>query len=395
MKNRFGLLLFILIGLGALVYSFLPSPVLVETVTVERKSLEVTVQEEGKTRVIDRFVVSAPLAGVAHRIDLKIGDPVAQGAVLLHLSPQRPAVLDPRSRAETEARVAGARAERNAARETVRAAEAEDRLARTALERLQALVAEGLSTQAALDEATTRAQRSRSALRSAQFSVKVAQHRLEEAQTALRFFDEESGGDQSERVPIHAPVAGRVLNVFHESAGVVQAGQALIEIGDPARLEVEAEVLSSDAVAIQAGMKVVFERWGGPEDLLGRVRVVEPAGFTKISALGVEEQRVRVLSDISSPKAAWARLGDGFRVEVRFILWAGENVLQVPRNALFRHEEGWAVFGVEAGKARRKTVQIGRQNGLFAEILSGLTEGERVIGHPSDAVADGVAIEIH
>jgi len=194
-------------------------------------------------------------------------------------------------------------------------------------------------------------------------------------------------------VAVRAPAGGRVLKVLRKSEGVVGAGEPLLEIGDARALEVAVEVLSADAVRIAPGTRVLFERWGGPVPLEGRVRVVEPTAFTKVSALGVEEQRVRVIAGITSPRQLWERLGDGYRVEASFILWEGEDVLQVPASALFRYQQGWAVFVEEGAFARRRLVQVDHRNGLAAEILSGLAEGERVIVHPDDSVEDGKAVQ--
>jgi len=195
-------------------------------------------------------------------------------------------------------------------------------------------------------------------------------------------------------VVIKAPVNGRILKIDRKSEGVVNEGQALIEIGDPRALEVEVDVLSADAVRIRPGMPVIFERWGGEEDLKGKVRVIEPAGFTKISALGVEEQRVLVISDIVSPPEKWAELGDGYRVEASFILWEGPDVLQVPTSALFHYKVGWAVFVVRNNKAKLSTVNIGYNNGLSAEVLSGLVESDTVITHPDSSIGEGTRVRL-
>lgn len=390
--KRLAWILFALSVIAILVYSFQDRPVFVELAQVSRAPLQLTVVEEGKTRLIDRFIVSAPVSGFADRIHLDVGDVVKRGEVLFQLAPQRSRVLDPRSRAGAEARVAAASASLRAAKEGVGVSEADATLAMATLKRLKKLHSEGLSPQEALDEAEAQARRARSSLRSVKFAVEVARFKLEEAQTALRYSAAETDSGETAPVSIKSPVNGRVLKIIHRSEGVVQEGQALIEIGDPSALEVETDVLSADAVRINVGMKVIFERWGGNTPLEGRVRVVEPAGFTKISALGVEEQRVLVLSEIVSPKPLWERLGDGFRVEARFVLWQGENILQVPTNALFRYKEGFAVFIAQAEKATRRKVEIGHQNGFSTEILSGLSEGEWVITHPSDAIADGVSI---
>lgn len=390
--KRLAWIVFVLVVIAVLAYSFQASPVFVERMRITRGPLQVNVVEEGKTRLIDRFIVSAPVRGFAHRVDLDVGNAVKRGETLLQLAPQRSRVLDSRSRAGAQARVAAASASLSAAEEGVEASEADATLASATLKRLQKLHAEGLSPQEALDKAEAKARRARSSLKSAKFAVEVARFKLEEAQTALSHSAGEKKSGKTRLISIKSPVHGRILKINHRSEGVVQEGQTLIEIGDPSALEVETDVLSADAVRISVGMKVVFERWGGDAPLEGRVRVVEPAGFTKVSALGVEEQRVLILSEIDSPNPQWERLGDGFRVETRFVLWQGEDILQVPTNALFRYKEGFAVFIVQAEKAIRRTIEIGHQNGLRAEVLSGLSEGDFVITHPNDAISDGVRI---
>jgi HlyD family secretion protein len=227
--------------------------------------------------------------------------------------------------------------------------------------------------------------------------VEVARFDLEAAQTALQYSIAGDGGegeDTKDIVKLRAPVASRVLAIHHESEGVVVTGEDLLEIGDPAALEVAVDVLSADAVRIRPGGAVELQRWGGEQPLDGVVRIVEPSGFTKISALGVEEQRVWVIADIISPRELWQQLGDGYRVEAHFILWEGEDVLQLPASALFRHADGWAVFAIRDGRARRVAVQIGHSNGLVTEVLSGITAGEIVIVHPDDRIEDGVRVDL-
>ncbi len=375
----------------AIAMGFMPSAVLVDTATVERGVFEVTVREEGKTRVVERYVVSSPIAAYARRIELDVGDAVQEGEVLLYLEPLRSQVLDPRSRAEAEARVSAAEAALLAARQEVDAAEADADYAAADLDRVRRLFDRGAMSQTALDLAEAAAVRTAAGLESARRAVDVAEFEVEAARTALRY----TGSDGAyETVPVYSPVTGRVLGLVRESEGVVSAGTPLIEVGDPALLEVEVEVLSADAVKIEEGTPVRFERWGGDGDLEGAVRIVEPVGFTKISALGVEEQRVRVLVDFTSPSEQWRRLGDQFRVEAVFIVGRGDDVVNVPTSALFRSDEGWAVFIVDGGTARLRDVEVGRRAGLRTEIASGLEEGETVIVHPSDSVADGSAVEV-
>jgi HlyD family secretion protein len=395
MKLRRILFWLVVIGgvVAAIMWGFMPRPVPVETAVVERGPLRVTVEEEGKTRVIDRFVVSAPVAGFARRLNADVGDVVKRGQTLLSLDPLRSTVLDPRSRAEAQARVAVAEAALKRAQKDVEAAAAESRLWVTQLKRRRELHDAGTIADEVLTETEASAERSEAQERSAEYAVEVARLELEAAQTSLRHSAAQESGGPAETVTVRAPIGGRVLKVVHESEGVVNAGDPLIEIANPHGLEIEVELLSADAVKVGPGTRVLLERWGGENPLQGVVRTVEPVGFTKISALGVEEQRVLVISDITSPPEEWERLGDGYRVEARFILWEGEGVLQLPSSALYRHGDGWAVFVVDGGMASRRTVRLGHRNGLIAEVLSGLHEHDTVIAHPDDAIDEGVEVE--
>ncbi len=392
-KRRLSWLVVLVIIMAALGYSFRPQPRLVDTAAAMRSPMQLTVEQEGKTRVVDRYIVSAPVAGTACRVDLDVGDQVVRGQSLLKIKPLQSQALDPRSRAEAEARVAAAKAGLGAAEQTAQSARAEATFAAKELARLKPLATKGHVGENALDAAATNARRSKADLQSAEFAVDVARHELTAAQTALKYTGAAGESVSTDRVEVVAPVSGRVLKIQQECEGVVSAGQALLEIGDIRSLEIETDVLSADAVRIQPGMTVRYERWGGEEALEGLVRRVEPVGFTKVSALGVEEQRVLIISDITSDAAQWQTLGDGYRVESRFILWEGQDILQIPASALFRFDGRWAVFVMEESKARRRIVSIGQRNGLLAQILEGLNEGEEVITHPDDTIEDGVAVK--
>jgi HlyD family secretion protein len=369
-----------------LIWGFWPRPVLVEAVAVKRAPLTVTIEEEGRTRVIDRYVISAPVDGVACRVQLDVGDPVSQGEMLLNVSPLKSPVLDKRSQAQAQARVAAAESSLRAAREQASAAKAAAKLAITEHARLQPLLEKKLVARDVFDKAVTAVQTTAAAKRSANFNVDVARYELEAAKTMLHYSDP---GVKAERIPVYSPITGRVLKVAHECEGPVRTGEPLLEVGDPTALEIEVDVLSADAVKIKPGMQVLFDRWGGEGLLEGVVRTIEPVGFTKISALGVEEQRVLVISDFTSPREKWQRLGDGYRVEAHFVLWHHENVLQVPASSLFRYNEGWAVFVIKNGRAQRREVKLGQRSGLTAQIIEGVQEGETVINHPSDQVEAG------
>lgn len=379
-------------ALAAIAWGFMPRAVRVDVHVAAQAPMEVTVEEEGKTRVIDRYVVSVPVAGFSRRLVFKVGDAVAQGQTLLELEPLRSEVLDPRRRAEAEARVAAARSALKASAETARAAKAESEVTKLEYERRRKLAKQARIAQEEVDKARAEMRRTDANRRSAEFNVDLARYELQAAQTALKYSAARDGDEAPESVSIRAPVSGRVLKVYRESEGVVNAGDPLLEIGDPAALEVEVDVLSADAILIAPGTEVRFHRWGGSEPLDGSVNVVEPTGFTKVSALGVEEQRVLVIADITSPTDMWARLGDGYRVESSFVIWQGADVLQVPNSALFRNDDGWAVFVDDGGHARVRAVRIDHRNGLMAEVIEGLSAGETVVMHPSDAVHDGVRI---
>ena len=371
------------------VWAFMPSAVPVDIVTVARGDIEVTVNEEGRTRVRDRFVVSAPLPGRMERIELEPGDAVVAGkTAVAHFRPTPPALLDVRTRAELEARaraaesaVGGARAERDRI-------QAELTFAQSELQRAQKLVEERVIASREIEAAQRQAETLQRALQSAEFAIRTSEHQLELARASLM----QSRGSSAAAIPLYSPVDGVILRVLQESAAVVPTGQPLVEIGDVRDLEIVSDLLSNAAVRVKAGQPVRIEQWGGDTPLQGRVRRVEPSGFTKISALGVEEQRVNTIIDFVGPPDARAGVGDGYRVEVRVIVDARSNVLVVPTSSLIRSGDEWAVFVVDSGQAARRVIQLGQRNGLSAEVTGGLSENDRIIVYPSDAVADGVRV---
>lgn len=391
--RRIAVILVCALVIGAIGYGFVPRPPLVETAAASRGLLQVTVREEGKTRVKDRYVVSAPVPGFAQRVTLHVGDTVKQGQVILEIEPLRSILLDPRTRAEAKARVLVGEARLKVAEQRASAAASDASLADTELTRVRKLKKKGAGTQEDLDRALAEARAKAALRRSAEFTVEVTRHELEAARAAVQYSTSGEGGPQAEAVSIKSPLEAKVLRLFQESAGVVAAGQKIVELGDPSGLEVEVEVLSADAVRIKAGMRVVFDRWGGAP-LEGKVQVVEPIGFTRISALGVEEQRVLAIVEIVSPPAEWQALGDGYRVEANFVIWEGANALQIPNSALFRGGGGWQVYVFREGVAELKSVTLGKRNGLFSEVEAGLTEGDQVVTHPSDQVSDGAALRL-
>jgi HlyD family secretion protein len=387
----FALLAAIVLAIG---YAFLPRPVPVELAKVARGRLAVTVTEEGKTRVADRFTVSAPVAGIAGRISLEVGDRLVKGRALIAIEPAPPPFLDVRRQETAQARVDAAEAALESAKEQVRVAAAREGYARGQLKRTAQLQESGYASRDALEAAESQARQELAGLRSAEHSVEVARSELKGARAERLFAAGKGARNPGDRIAVRSPVDGRVLAVLHKSEGAVREGEPLLQIGDPRSLEVEVDVLSSDAVRIRPGSRVLLTRWGGEATLEGQVRTVEPAGFTKISALGVEEQRVLVIADIVSPRERWETLGDGYRLEATFLLWEGEDVLQAPTGALFRHGEGWATFTAKKGRAKLRPVAVGARSGQSAQILSGLSVGESVIVHPSEEIRDGVRIRV-
>ncbi len=381
--------------LAALAFAFWPQPVLVDLAEIGRGRLAVTVDEEGETRVRDVFVLGAPVAGRARRIEAEAGDLVKAGlTVLAQIEPIDPAFLDVRSQAEAEAAVKAAEAALALAKAELEKAQAEYEFTLTEIERARTLITKQTISEAYLDKVEMAYATGRATVETAKATLQMRSFELDQARAQLVSpVETQALHGTCECVPITAPVSGQVLRVLHESAGVVAAGEPLVEIGDPGDLEIVSDLLSADAVTVEPGQSVVIEEWGGPEPLNGRVRRVEPYGFTKVSALGIEEQRVNVIIDLTDPPARWSRLGHGYRVEVRILLWEGEDVLKLPTSALFRVGDRWAVFADVDGRARQRLVEVGRQNGLEAEIIDGLAAGERVVLQPSDRVFEGVRIQ--
>jgi HlyD family secretion protein len=436
MRN-IGSKLFVLLVLAAiaagLAYAFMPQPIEVDLVEVQRGDLQVTVDEDGKTRIREKYVVSAPLNGRILRISLDPGDTVVAGKTLLTMiEPRDPELLDARSVAQAEARVQAADAAvRQSATQFEKARHAQSLAERNVTRDRQAARTNAIS-QAELDTSEFEFRQASEEFRAARIAEEIARFELEQAKAALirsRPRDEaaenstqqlvttvsngnssngnsSNGNSNSEsheaheaangnggwNFPIYSPINGRVLRVLQESAAVVTPGTPLVELGDPDDLEVEIDVLSRDAVKIHPNDLVYLEHWGGDRPLEGRVRNVEPSGFTKISTLGVEEQRVYVIVDLVEPPEKRTTLGDGFRVEARVVIDEVRGALKVPTSALFRVSDGPAVFQVVEGVVRQQKVKTGRQNGLEAEILEGLKEGDHVVLHPSDQVEEGVEV---
>lgn len=369
-----------------------PKPVPVEIARVGRGEVVVTVNEEGMTRVKNRYVISSPVAGQLQRIDWKAGAVVAAGETVLAVLETRGAdLLDARGQAEAEARVRGAAAGRELAAAQLERARAAHALAQSDLVRFRELAERKAISPQELETMLMRENTTAQEARAAEFGEKVAEFELQQVRAVLLRGQDTGAGVQPPLV-IKSPVNGRILRVFQESSRVVSAGFPLLEVGDATDLELRIEVLSRDAVEIRPGARVFVEQWGGSAPLVARVRLVEPSAFTKISALGVEEQRVYVVADFVSPVEQRPTLGDNYRIEARVVVWAGENVVRVPAGALFQRGGQWETFVVSGGRVSLRTIKIGRTNGWETEIREGLAEGEQVVVYPGDKVADGVRV---
>jgi len=374
-----------------IVIGFWPRAVPVETSRVTRGPMVVTVDEEGMTRVKNRYLVSAPVAGQLRRIDWKAGAMVEAGkTVLATLETSGADFLDARSQAQAESRVHAAEANREAAVAQHERATAAARMFTSDFERMKQLLERKVSSAQEFDTAQMRAATALQDERAAEFARKVAEFELEQARALL---SREQPGGSAEPLVITSPVSGRILRVFQESSRVVPGGFALLEVGDPADLEVRIEVLSRDAVAIRPGARVSLEQWGGPEPLAARVRLVEPSAFTKISALGVEEQRVYVLADFTDPFEKRPSLGDSYRVEARIATWEAPGALHAASGAFFQRGGSWQAFVIDGAKARLRPVKVGHNNGLETEVIGGLEEGDQLIVYPGDKVAEGARVQ--
>lgn len=382
--------------LGGIAWLAMRSPTQLASIgTVTRGPLEVVLQEEGKTRIKQRYVITAPVAGTVRRIALQPGDAVQAGQTLAEIDAAASSLLDPRARSQAQADVRSAQAQLDAARKHSSAAQASQRLAQADWQRAQSLHPSGAISKQELDQARTRHDAAQAELGMARADEQAASARLAAARALLQEEGRAAAGTDStgKVLSVTAPAAGRILKRPIESSMPVAMGQTLMEVGDPSQLEIEVEVLSGDAVRLAAGMPARISRWGGEGALQAKVARVEPGGFTKVSALGVEEQRTRVILDLESPQQQWAALGDGYRVEVEFIVQRADDVLQVPANALFRLGDGWAAYRLVNGKAQRTPVQIGMRSALAAEVKSGLEQDQSVIIQPDERIGDGTRIQ--
>jgi HlyD family secretion protein len=384
----------VLAGLAVigLVWFAWPRPIAVDLAVVTQGPMEVTIDDEARTRVRNVYTVSAPLAGKALRTPRRVGDEVtADESIVAVMQPAMPNFLDVRSREELQAAVAATEAAVKFAEAEIRRIEAALDYSRTELDRAQALFRTNAVAAKALDKAKLDVQTNEAALASAKAQLEVRRHEYHNATARLMDPGSTAPNNPNCCIQITSPVTGRVLKINQESEAVVHAGAPLLKIGDARDLEIVADLLSNDAVQIAAGAPVRIDGWGG-RAVHGRVARIDPAGFVKVSALGIEEQRVRTTIDFVDPPEAWSQLGHDYRVIVHVTVWSTNSAATVPVSALFRNGDDWAVFSIVDGRARTASVQIGRRNNRVAEVTAGLSPGDRVILHPSDRIAEGIAV---
>lgn len=374
---------------AALAWALWPKPVSVETAVIETRSIAVTVAEEGKARIREVFTVSAPIAGEMQRLGLHAGDAVVGGeTVVASIRPVAPSLLDARARRVAEAAVKAARAAVDLAAAELRQAEAQLIFLKSELDRATRLVERGTISERAFEKAKLDVETGVASVESARAGLAVRERELESAEAALMVTDDTAIACCTD---VKAPVSGRILKVMAESQQVVQAGTPLVAIGDPADLEIVTDLLSRDAVRIAVGNGAEITNWGGPP-LTARVSRIDPQAATKVSALGIEEQRVPVVLKLEGDPARWASLGHDYRVVADISVWQGDNLVAAPIGALFRDQGNWSVYVVRDGAAELRKVEIGQRNDDYAEVVSGLAAGDAVVLHPSDKVSDGVKV---
>jgi HlyD family secretion protein len=372
-------------------WAVMPGRIPVEVAPVTKGRFVASVDEDGKTRVRERYVVAAPLAGRLGRVRFKVGDQIRVDDAVATIMASPVPLLDQRSRREAEERLGAAEAAVERAKAGVERAVAQNDQAKNELVRTRTLADRGAATVQALERADLLMRVADRDLRAAEFQNHAAEHELNQAKALLARYRDDA---PPESWNVTAPVAGVVLKVDQESETIVQPGTPLLEIGDPRDLEIVVDVLSTDAVEIHPGAEVAIEHWGGPGELSGHVRRVEPAAFTKISTLGVEEQRVNVLVDLASPAEQWAGLGDAYQVDARISVFTQEDATIIPSGALFRQGDSWNVYVVNDGRAQIREIKILRRSGRLTAVAAGLAAAEVVIVYPSDRVASGVRVEL-
>ena len=379
---------------AALVFSFWPRAVPVDMADAVRAPLMTAISDDGTTRVKEVYVLSAPIAGKLLRVDSHAGDFLTAGkTVVATIEPADPAFLDARSQRQFEFTVSAARAARDLALAAVRGKEAERKLAARELDRARQLLEKGVVSKARVDTAEATLAATEAALETAQAALRQREFEIKTAQAALISPSATAGtAGKGCCIQLRAPVDGQLLHVLQENESFVQPGQPIAEVGDPASLEVVIDLISSEAVQVAPGDEVIITQWGGDKPLEAKVRLVEPAGQQKVSALGIEERRVNVVIDFVSPREEWKRLGHGYQLEASIVRWRSDSALQVPVGALFRQQADWVVYRVVEGRARLTRVKTGHMNDASAEIVEGVSEGDRVILHPGESVVDGATV---
>ncbi|WP_240618374.1 efflux RND transporter periplasmic adaptor subunit [Halomonas heilongjiangensis] len=381
-----------LVVLGLLAWALRPAPLEVSSIAVSRGPFVDSVHEEGRTRLRDTWNVSVPIAGYLQRVTLEVGDEVEQGQVLFRLEPSPAPALDARSRQQAEDALQAAQARLQTAQANLETVRAERRFAEAEYQRYRQLHERNLVSTAERDQRLRERDRQRALENAAVSSVEVARFELEGARAMLAVTSGQRDGSRQPELEVRAPIDGVVLTRHRCCEGSVAAGEPVIELGRMEDLEIQADLLSMDAVRLRPGMAVRIHGWGG-DALSGRVRRIDPAGFTRTSALGVDEQRVPVILDFDGDTdPASIGIGSGFRVELEFLVWQADDVLQIPTSALFRHQGEWAVFVIEQGRARMRRVETGRRSGLDTQLLEGLQEGDRIITHPGQRVTEGARV---
>ncbi|MDD7910981.1 HlyD family efflux transporter periplasmic adaptor subunit [Pseudovibrio exalbescens] len=386
----------VLLG-AALTYSFWPQPTPVDMGVAERGPMVVTITEEGRTRVHDAYVVSTPVTGRLLRVGVLPGDPVVRGeTVVAQMLPTNPSALDVRTREQARAAVTAAEAALRVARADLNKAIADMELRESDLNRVKKLIDSGTVSQVVYERALREARLAQATMDTAEAAISMREAELANTRARLISFNDPAHAaqvDAMEGIPLFAPATGRILQVMQKSETTLPVGTPIMEIGDvTSDLEIVVELLSTDAVQVSAGDRVIIDAWGGDEPLNGVVDRVDPWGFTKFSALGVEEQRVNAVVHFTDPAETRQSLGHGYRIEAQIVVWENDNALKIPSNALFRDGTNWAVFAVEDGIARLKTVEVGQNNGIHAQILSGLEEGNTLIQYPASGIEDGLKV---
>lgn len=369
-----------------------PSPLPVNTATVTQGRFVETVNEEGQTRLRDTYTVSAPIGGFLQRVEAEPGDKVELGQVLFRLEPYPAPALDARSLRQARETLSASRARHQNAIANLETAEADARFAESEYQRYRELHERGLVSTTEMERALSSRDRSAAARHAAAHAVEVAGFEVESARAVLDIASGERPASDQPELEVRSPVGGTVLRRHRCCEGAISAGEPVLDVGSLTDLEVQVDLLSTAAVRVRPGMRVIMTGWGGDDELTGTVRRVEPAGFTRVSALGVDEQRVPVVIDFDDPATAWDRLGVAYRIEAEFIVWEADEVIQVPTSALFRLDGEWNVYLVEEGRARLQSVERGRASGLISQIISGLEPGEVIITHPGDRIADGTRV---